>query len=714
MNAIAQSTPTVLQYIDDWSRFAKLTITCQSDILRKLDSVHQLIHAKRGQKGEISKALSESRHVSVSTLYNEKNEFERKGWRGLIDKRRFAKDSGLMPRLCKDAIKAEFENHQRTDDAAEVRRKFITKLQLWRRTGDYKHSIPGYTSPPEDDPKLGHPLGWSEKTFSRLKLDAYESALSKQGKKAATSFLPPVLTTRKGSHYLQRIYFDDQDYDNKIAVAGLSEAVRPVGFNCLDHHTAAHLGYHLRVVTKTTDEQTNKSLTGKEFTWFALHTLQTVGYRTDQHKTQLVFEHGTANSYNNKSLSTFGGHHSFEEALAAITNGQVTVSRSGKFNTPAFAGMLFRPSSTGNFKYKTWIESAFRLVRTYMQDLPGSVGRKYELAPEELHGIEHNERQLAKAIATMPPAVASKMNHSILTYVEFAEILSAVYRAINSRTDHNLEAWEECGFIRSIWRLSENSNNWLPRDELDGIEDQDEKTYLVNKVTKNSNLRGTETLSPAEALQKCSKDPAIKTLPREFTPLLIPKEWAVEKTVKSDRTIRLADPFHKKTTHHYITQLETSHGMLTMKPGTDILCYYNPFDIDNLVVCTTEGAYLGTLRRVIPRQLHDTNNTLEQLGERSRLRSDLDAAPRARAATIMQERQQNTELLRRAKAGEPVTEEEKRAAQTAKSNSTRRTNKVTKHARQRNSEQALESWADQPTNTEPKDDSNDSQNYNYF
>ncbi len=675
---VAHTTENILNHINDWDAFSALSKACQSDILTKLSSIQQINNCPSGQRGATLKAISESRKVGKATLYNELNRFKSGGWRGLINKSRFPKYSGSMPQACKKAVIAEFEDQSRDEDAAEVRRTKLSDLHLWRKTGDSTYRIPGYTSPPEDDPRYGHPRGWSLKSFERLKLKGYQKALSKQGAKAASKFLPSVLTTRKGMHFLERVYFDDQDYDNKIVVSGLPQSVRPVGFNSLDHYTGAHLGYHLRVVTKTTDEQTYKALTGKEFTWFALHQLQTIGYRTDEARTTYIFEHGTANTYNNKKLSTFSGHCSFEEAVAALTNNQVTIERSGKFNEPAFKGMFFRPQSCGNFKFKTWIESSFKLVRSYMQALPGAMGRKYELAPEELYGVELYEKQLLKCMSHMPPAIIDKMQHHMLTYVEFADILEAVYHAINHRTDHNLEAWKECGFTTPIWRLSEDSNHWMPRKELEDIKDEEERNYLLRKVATNPKLIKEVNMSPAAAVQELRKDPAITTLPRSTTPLLIPKEWAILKKVKSNNVIKIQDPFHNKTYHQYVTLLNTKHGSLMLKPEQEILCYYNPFDIDNLVICSTDGAYLGTLTRSIPRSSHNTQQTLDQLGARAEMKAHLETEPRSRAANIMKDRTEMRQHNDRLKAGDLSTAEERRSVAGKKAAQTKTENNITK------------------------------------
>ena len=666
--------------ITDWPEFARLTDPCKSDVFTKLNSIAAVTAATRGNKSRVIAAQSANRCVSKATIYREILAFQDRGWRGLIDERRYGHESGL-PGVFKDFIRGSFDDHQRQHDVGrEVHRKLMDRLRQWRKSGDQKFQIAGYESPPKNQLGKSHPPGWSYKNIMRFKPTGRSAALVKLGRKAAADFLPSVLTTRLGSHVLQRVYFDDQDYDNKVVMSGLPETARPIGFNALDHHSASHLGYHLRLLARLDDDdESKKALTGMEFTWFNLHLLQTVGYRTDEHKTRHVFEWGTANSWNNKKLNSFGGFNSYEENLSAITNGQVEIDRSGKFNTAAFAGMLFRPSSTGNFKYKTWIESAFKLVRTYMQALPGPMGNKYQVAPEELPGIDRYEKQLLKAIETkLTPHQAALLKHPLLTYYQFAEITRAVYRAINARTDHSLEAWDELQYHKSFWRHNTDSEIWMPAHELDNIPDPQEREFHRARLARDPHLTKMERLSPSEVLQiQMSNDrKVIKTLDDSAIPLLIPREWAIFKTIGRDKTITIQDPFYKKTNHQFVAQIHKGVLRSTVRPGTDVLCYYNPFDGDRLPVCSTAGEYLGTLVRTVPRQLANPEDTIRQLEVRSGLMSDDDVSVGARASTIMEHRQTMKTDNDRIIAGEETDPQKRRSDSAAKAAKTRQNKKA--------------------------------------
>ena len=103
-------------------------------------------------------------------------------------------------------------------------------------------------------------------------------------------------------------------------------------------------------------------LTEREFRWFVVAYLTTVGYRQDTGTTFIV-EHGTA------SIRA-----DFERRIQLATGRKVMVDRGGIAGQPAYAGM-FEGQARGNFQFKAALERARVLVRNEMAALPGC-GRK--------------------------------------------------------------------------------------------------------------------------------------------------------------------------------------------------------------------------------------------------------------------------------------------------------------------------------------------------
>ena len=495
--ALAAAPLSVARLIREFDTFAKQPPDVVADVMRKVGWIQRLEAAGYRDKGMLVKAACADLGAGQGTLYRWIAAFKAENWRGLVDGR-VTGGKGLSP-LFKSHVAGVWDAHQRlNDDGAEVQRVLLDQWMLWRTTGDPTHRIPGYDSPPPADPATGHPAGWSLKNIRRLRPRPVERALAKQGAIAGSKYLPPVLTTRIGSAVLSRVLFDDQDYDNLLAdgflaIAGISTATRPVSFNCLDFHTARHLDSHLRLADKDAAADATKTLTGREFAWCVIKQLQTTGYRTDSHGTEYIFEHGTANTWANRELTSLGGHHSFEDAVEALTGGHCFINRSGKFEGPMFANLCFQASSTGNFRFKTWIESSFRMLRIAMQALPGPTGSFARInGKEETYGIQLAENRLLTVVANCPDRalqefLVENLRHELLDLATFSRLVSSVYKAINMATRHNLEGWRQCGFTVPLWRLKPESETWFAQSELQTLfPDPEERQLIIRRINADS------------------------------------------------------------------------------------------------------------------------------------------------------------------------------------------------------------------------------------
>lgn len=661
MHFLADTTLEILRLIpeSDLAEFTAMPDRGQQGVLDKIGWIHRIKTARRGTKNAIVKAAAQALGVAPSAIHRYLGDYKREGWRGLRDERLAGLGAkGLHP-LFKSYVAGLYDQHQRDeDDAAEVHRKVIDRWQTWRRTGDPAFAVPGYTSPPPADPSTGIPHGWSYDNLLRLKPKAPARALAKHGAKSAAAHLPPVLTTRVGSAVLSRVLFDDQDLDNlladgHLAIAGMTEAVRPVSFNSLDFYTARHLDHHLRAIAKDPDTRKDKDLTGREFVWFVIRHLQAYGYRTDALGTELIFEHGTANTWRNKALFTFQGHAAFEDAIHAITGGKVFVNRSGKFEGPVFAELCFKPQGTGNFKFKTWIESAFRLLRTYMQALPGPTGSHQRInGKDELYGIKQEERKLLTAISEVVDPqtrllLAGAIEHELLDLPTFHDLINAVYRAVNARTNHALEGWRQCRFTVPLWRLSATSDLWFSQEELPA--DPEERRYLLKRINANRDTLTTEDrLSPDAAfLLEMQRDRAdIAKLPDELVGLLLPRSWAQQKKVGKNHCFTLANPLWPDTQDTYVASWDHRGAQVTLDIGKELLVFHNPFHDGRAQVHDINGAYITTLYPTVRAEPFSPEKTLIQLQTRSAVKAGHEAHLRARMADIGSTRQQQREINR--------------------------------------------------------------------
>lgn len=630
----------------------------RTSFLNKLSAVHAVMKVGRGQ---IKKSLDQQARiygVEWHTVHRWVKDYKAGGEAALVDHRKAPKGF-QVPHAAVSWVHGIYHKHQRANDVArEVYRTVKAQYEKWVATGNPTWAIPGYDMPPPRSCSVsGDPEGLSYKTIVRMMPEEIARKLTTRGAKEASSCLPPILTTRVGSRVLSRIVYDDQEYDTLVQgglmLTGLPSASRPVGFNSLDFYTAVHLDHIIRYRFTEEDEKgkkTKRTLTGKDFTWFVIAGLQKHGYRKDELGTKLVMEHGTANAWSNDKLQTLGGLHSFGDAIYAVTNKCACIDQSGLFNTPMFADMYFRPQSTGNFKYKTWIESAFRLVRTYMQALPGPTGLSYQTAPEELYGIQKREEQLLKALTKLSPYHASLLRRHLMTFAEFGNLVMNIYHAINARSDHHLEGWAACGFTIPAWREEPTSTKWHTNEDLAHLTEV-QRSIILSKISQDPRLTTELNFSPTQAYEQELKRDArcIAKLHDQHVAYLVPTDWAQQLTVKKNHTIEVSrglgqDPLP------FVAQTRDGIGRTTFLAGQDLLCYWNPFIPDKLIIHDCAGNYRGTLWQNTAAEAWNYDRTLEQFEVRSQLKHDLTLQTRDElrdvAATRTANERHNDRIIR--------------------------------------------------------------------
>jgi hypothetical protein len=658
MNAIAaQFAPEALRRVDDFECFTRCSLKVQKAVIMRINWIIEIEQATRGERCQVIERAADSLGVSVPTVNRFVRAFAIHGWKGLIDQR--GKNVRTLPPEFKEFVRTLHLQCQRTTTGREVHRMLIERWTLWKTSGDARHAIPGYDEPPHAE-ATGYPMGWSEDNILRMRPDGYSLTVARQGAKKAADYLPSILKTRVGSRFGAVVFFDDQDYDLKIAPRGVGQkAIRPQGFNCLDYFTGAFMHHAIRLRWWDVAADQFRTLTQQDFTWFVISYLQRHGYRADSTGTTLVFEHGTATGFNNRTLSTAGGFSNFDEALAAVSCGKIHVNRSGLFNSPAFAGMLFRPQSTGNFRFKAPLESLFNLVRNRMAALPGATGRNRDLKPLEQYGVDLYTGQMLKLYEQLDERHRELIRYPILTAEQFGELAARVYEAINARTDHALQGWEECGFVAPQMRFTPDERSpWLSQAEILDLPESS-RTALLANMEKPGHVR-TARLSPAEVARQFGGD--LTRLPDAVIPLLVPLQWARPATVRSDRTIAIQDQMLGPEAFQYVCRIEGSHGATVLNPGMKLLCYLNPFAPARLVVCREDGAFIGTLHQMTRAGFTDQDAILDQLKTRAAMKADMDTAVRPHLAGLIEDRKEMKRVNDRLAAGKPVLPEDIAAA----------------------------------------------------
>lgn len=687
-----------LKLIDNYDVFTRLKPKVRNKITHRLDWILKISSAGRGEKCKIIAKAAADLKVSIPTVNRFVRSYESAGWQALSDQR--GKNNKPLPDAFKAFVRQLHLQCQRATSGREVHRMLIERWRLWQRTGDDKHAIPGYDMPPPAGPK-GYPAGWSDDNVLRMRPDKYALSVARQGSKSAAGFLPSIMKTRVGMKFGQVFFFDDQDYDVKVVAPGTSQrTLRPQGFNCLEYLSGSFMSHSIRLRWWDKENDQYRTLTQAEFTWFVVAHLQKHGYRHDNHGTTLVFEHGTATGYNNRNLETFGGFHNFDEALMGVSHGCIRVARSGLFNHPAFAGMLFRPQSSGNPNFKAPLESMFNLVRNRMAALPGATGRNRDLKPAEQYGQDHYTAQMLKVWENLDERHRKLISWPGLTAEEFGKLADVVYHAINARTEHGLEGWEKAGFVAPQFRFTPDERSpWLSREKVNELPDN-ARTALLALSESPGHVRPYR-LSPADVASQCAGE--LTKLPDHAIPLLIPRQWARPATVKSDRTISIKDQLLGAEAFNYVCRFQNGEGFTVLSPGTKLLCYLNPFNPERLVICKEDGAFLGTLQLQTRAGWSDQDAILEQLKERAELKADLDTTVRPQLEGLMADRAEMKRNNERLAAGKPVLPEEIAAARAESARDGVRTRKINEIAA------AMGSDALNPSNLLSDEDAEDMQ-----
>ena len=237
MNHLEIPNLQTLKLIDNYDVFTRLKPRVRNKIMHRLDWILKISAASRGEKCKVIAKAAEDLKVSIPTVNRFVRSYETAGWQALRDQR--GKNAKPLPAAFKDFVRQLHLQAQRATSGREVHRMLIERWRLWQRTGEDKHAIPGYDTPPPAGPK-GYPAGWSDDNVLRMRPDDYALSVARQGSKSAAGFLPAIMKTRVGVRFGGVIFFDDQDYDVKVAAPGSSQrAIRPQGFNSSTIYPAA-------------------------------------------------------------------------------------------------------------------------------------------------------------------------------------------------------------------------------------------------------------------------------------------------------------------------------------------------------------------------------------------------------------------------------------------------------------------------------------------
>lgn len=572
------------QRIEMWRQI----VTCFMRAENKCEAVEFLL-AEYGDRTRISQA----------TIYNHVKAVQREGWVGLMRKRwrnRFLSETNsanefeaftelLWKPLC--------EQSQRKN-AAAYRVLFREHLCAGRIIPGYDTDWRGiwmldhkklHMRPPERCPyEMGKcvPRGWGLRNLNRYAPDAFELTAARQGMGNASAHLPKLPTSRAYLPFASVIEMDDMFHDVETRLLGNRLPQIVVELRALELKTGCRWGWGAKPVRER-DDGTREHIREAFTRYLMADILCNRGYHHDG--LLVCGELGTAR------LS--------DDLLHAIERwagkDQVTFSGGAIVDGPLAKG-LYGGRGRGNFRFKAHIESAWNLIKNELAMLPGQKGADPDHAPEALERKVRHDRELMKicnALCRERPDLVEDIRGMFPPYYKYIEAVMLINERIDRRTDHQLEGFEECGFVKSMFRLHEG-DAWKPESMLERMDPDDAaniRAIISRAPRKYSRLF---VMSPAEAVEYCMQRCELVRLPSAAVPDILGRDLADDAVVRDDDTIYIDDKYLPQKRYPVAAIVRTIDDRKKLLPrGSRWLVHINPFTGTEAYISTPDGRYVG-------------------------------------------------------------------------------------------------------------------------
>ena len=430
------------------------------------DIVLEIASAPKDQRVRLMVQIATRTGRGFGTIRNKFYDYEKRGESALIDRRRLKQMTAVNPWLecymtyVENDLNTSANGYRQMMDDFRSGKPMIGTIGTWQEVWAREK---GYPIPSEC------PLDWTPHgaTYSNLQMIAksnpnyfFNIATNRRGRKAASKFLLPVLTSRVGLPVGAKVEYDDVWHNTDIMLG--AKVCQPLEFAGYDVAS----GYKCSSIIKPRFERADgvrDNLKEQQFRFLFAFDHIVRGF----HKGGIedIVEHGTT-----------AIREKVEKQVKAIPGmGQlITIRRSGILSEQVHAG-LFIGNGGGNFKMKALCEGAHNILHNRTAALVGSRGRDAEHLHESQAALVKYEERLMAAAQTLPPEFALKLEAGLLTFDEY----HAAFRQIESRLmddpEHRLEGWD--GNVVAEYRLNERANDWRPWAEVEKLMqgDQDER-----------------------------------------------------------------------------------------------------------------------------------------------------------------------------------------------------------------------------------------------
>ena len=462
------------------------------------------------------------------------------------------------------------------------------------------------------------PPGWSLRSLRRLVPDGFAMLAASRGMAAAKAeYGLMVRKTRVGLPCCRVVEFDDMWYEQMVVFPGNAGPQRVVEFAAMDRLTG-HVVCRLAKAIRERDDGTLETLRSSWARWLYHYVLCVSGIPPEG--CVMRGERGTA-----KADATF------LEALALVNAwresknlGPVAFEAGALQNEPLAKG-LHDGAAKGNPRNKGMVEQMHATLKNEMGAVLGEVGGGRGVQPEETGAMVAEAKSLmmmARARGLEVEAVSTPF----LSWSRFVRAADEAHRRMDERQVHDLEGWEECGFVAGEFRMKAEAS-W--RSVPPASEMSPEEAGAVAALVKAGVAEYCERrLSPREAWEK-SKG-ALQTVPEYLSPQILGEDLSAAARVNDHMEICYTD----QNTGTRIAVAAVAGNRL-LERGREYRVWVNPLDAGKAYVCDMQGTYIGVAR--VLRAVR-ADSTPEELAAQLGMRRKVLAEEARRVAPVARRR----------------------------------------------------------------------------
>lgn len=423
------------------------------------------------------------------------------------------------------------------------------------------------------------PPGWSLRNLLKFAPDPFALAAARRGMATAkNAFGFTVAKTRAGLSCCRVVEVDDMWYEHMVVYPGNREPQRVVEFAAIDVLTG-HVVCHLPKPIRERADGTRETLLSAWAKYVYHYVLCVSGIPPEG--CLLRGERGTAKT-----------DAEFDAALLAANAwrkgaglGKIVFEAGALANQPLAKG-LHDGAAKGNPRHKPHIEQVHATLKNALGHVLGEVGGGRGVQPEETAAMVKEASKLvlaAEAAGLSPDAVRTPF----LSWGDFAAALDEAHRDLDLREVHDLEGWEECGFLAGELKMKAEAG-WRSVKRLAEMAPA-EAGALAALVKAGIAEYRERRLSPREAWEKSRG--VLRPLPDYLAPKILGSALCNTAKVRDNMQLVFKDP----NIGSRVTVAAVAGDKLLVR-GRAYRVWVNPLDGGRAYVCDLEGQYLGTAK----------------------------------------------------------------------------------------------------------------------